>query len=156
MSSPLPMIALEEHVFTQFMWDKFGGGTKKGLSVRDLNVHLKLLDTGSARIADVDANSIQTQVLPQIPGHTSLKDMKKINDELNEIKHKYPELYQAFASLSLNDLTLRKTLRDTAEYYPLYAKAQELDVPLYFHPIYASPELKKVLFGGPYDEAIAI
>ncbi|KAH6970542.1 hypothetical protein BKA56DRAFT_636212 [Ilyonectria sp. MPI-CAGE-AT-0026] len=176
----LPFITLEEHVFTQFMWDKLQGTVKKGITTRDPFVEGRLLDVGNGRIATMDSNSIQTQVLSHIPSPATLQDMRRINEEIRDMKNGHPNRYQGFAFLSLHDPaeaaqelercvkefgfvgalfgnTLEDgTFFDTPNFYPLYKKAQELDVPLYFHPAFPSLELTKNLFQGPYSEATAI
>ncbi|RTE71223.1 hypothetical protein BHE90_014369 [Fusarium euwallaceae] len=180
MSLNLPFITLEEHVFTNFMWDKYDEGAKRGMAARDPKVQERLLDIGDDRIAVLDANSIQTQILSHIPCHPSRQDMQRINDELHQMKKKRPGRYEVFACLSLNDPaeaaeelercvkdlgfvgalfpnTLDDgTFYDTPRFYPLYAKAQELDVPLYLHPIFPTPEVSKLLFDGPYPKPTAI
>ncbi|KAK7222841.1 hypothetical protein V2G26_010844 [Clonostachys chloroleuca] len=175
-----PLITLEEHVFTQFMWDKYDVNARRAMAARDPTVQDKLLETGDGRIATLDAGSIQTQVLSHIPCHPSLEDMQKVNDELSETKKQRPDRYECFACLSLNDpVEAAKELErcvvkygflgalfpntlddgtfyDTARFYPLYEKAQELDVPLYLHPIFPTADVSKLLFDGPYPKPVSI
>ena len=43
---------------------------------------------------------------------------------------------------------------DNETYWPLFARAQELDVPIYLHPAYA-PEDWKTRFSGNYPSSVA-
>lgn len=180
MAVQLPLITLEEHVFTQAMWDTYEEDARKGLAARDPIVHEKMLQTGSSRIENMDKNSIQTQVISHIPCHPEVEVMKKVNDELHSMKERHPQRYQCFACLSLNDPSaaaeeLERTVKsynfvgalfpnilddgtfyDTERFYPIFRKAEELGVPLYFHPIFNTPEVKKSLFDGPYSEDTTI
>ncbi|KAH7012955.1 hypothetical protein EDB80DRAFT_570063 [Ilyonectria destructans] len=180
MSLNLPFITLEEHVFTQSMWDNYDEGARRGMSARDPYVQGRLLDVGDGRIAVLDENSIQTQVLSHIPCHSSREDMQKVNEELRDMKSQHPKRYECFACLPMNDPleaaeelgrcvkefgfvgalfpnTLDDgTFYDTPRFHPLYAKAQELDVPLYFHPIFPTSEVSKLLFDGPYSKPTSI
>ncbi|KAL2669792.1 hypothetical protein Neosp_015237 [[Neocosmospora] mangrovei] len=176
----LPAITLEEHIFTKYMWERFDERARKGMAARNPRVHERLLDTGESRIADMDKYSIQTQVLSHIPMHTSREDMKRVNDELKTIKDQHPGRYHCFTFLSMNkpdeaaeelercvkdhgsvgalfpNVLDDGTFYDTPRFYPLYAKAEELDVPLYFHPIYPTPDQTKLLFEGPYSKVTEI
>jgi predicted TIM-barrel fold metal-dependent hydrolase len=124
----------------------------------------KLLDIGAGRIAAMDAAGVDVAVLSlTAPGVEQLEPAaattlaREANDELARAIAWHPDRLQGYAALSPKDTgTAVKELEravkelglkgwkthsnygdsylDEKRYWPLLAKAEELDVPIYLHP----------------------
>jgi 5-carboxyvanillate decarboxylase len=116
------------------------------------------------RLKDMDEAGIDMQVLSALPWHEGLVDpsegtamAKRTNDEIYEITRKYPKRYAGFAGLAyhnpegaakeleraVKELGLKGALiyshiqneyLDNQKFWPVFEKAEELDVPIYIHP----------------------
>jgi len=116
------------------------------------------------RIKDMDDAGIDMQVLSALPWHEGLVDplegtamAQRTNDEIHEIIKKYPKRYAGFAGLACHDpeaaakeleravkeLGLKGAMLyshiqgeylDNKKFWPVFEKAEELDVPIYIHP----------------------
>jgi len=149
----------------------------------------KLLDLGEGRLEIMDASGIDMQVLSlTIPG-VDLMDpaigtalAKNTNDALSEVIKKYPDRFVGFAALApqdpqaaadelqraVKDLDLKgwkthsnfgENYLDDKTYWPIFERAENLDVPIYLHPSYPSiPQLKTTygwaLSGAPFGFGI--
>ena len=143
-----------------------------------------LLNVGEERIKNMDDAGIDVQVLSlTAPGVESLdpglgEDLaKKSNDALAEIIGKYPGRFEGYAALSpkkpesaageleraVKDLGLKgwkthsnygDSYLDEKVYWPVLAKAEELNVPIYLHPTAPMiPQLRTygfALAGAPF------
>ena len=138
----------------------------------------KLLDLGAGRIAALDAAGIDVAVLSQAtPGVESLDPSigtrlaRATNDALAEAIAVHPNRFQGFAALAPNDVdsavreleravldlglkgwhTLSNfgdTFLDDKRYWPILAKVEELNVPIYIHPtIPTIPQLRTYGWG---------
>ena len=124
----------------------------------------RLLDTGSNRLQDMDDAGIDIQVLSlTAPGieqfdlKTGSALAKHANDTLAEVIRRHPDRFAGFAALPAKDpdaavLELERSVRelgligwkthsnygdaylDDKRFWPILAKAEELDVPVYLHP----------------------
>ena len=123
-----------------------------------------LLDVGEGRIKNMDASKVDVQVLTlTAPGVESLDPKvgteiaRSSNDELAQIIEKHPGRFMGYAALAPkdSDAATRELERAVKElgmkgwkthsnygdsyidekvYWPVLAKAEELDVPIYLHP----------------------
>ncbi len=123
-----------------------------------------LLDVGEKRLKAMDAAGVGMQVLTlTAPGVESLDPQlgeplaKSANNALAEIIRKYPERFSGYAALApkrpeqaareleraVKELGLKgwkthsnygDSYIDEKVYWPILAKAEELDVPIYLHP----------------------
>lgn len=146
-----------------------------------------------ARIEDLDRYGIDVQILSlsapgleQIPAAQGVAWAKRINDYLAEVCHRYPGRFYAYAALPYQDMDealkeLDRAYRElgvkgitlfsningqpiaTAEFEPLYAKAEEYGLPIFIHPTtpLTSEAMKKVrlpfqLFGFTLDTTMAV
>src|ERR1051325_8673734 len=160
-SPACPIIALEEHYWDAELVATFtgldaGGG---GPGIAD-----KRRDTGAARLADMDAAGIDVQVLShtapslqKIPAADAPALARRVNDRLAQIVAAHPARYAGFAALPTSDPAAAadelarcvETLGfkgamihglahghfiDDQRYWPIFARAAALDVPLYLHP----------------------
>jgi uncharacterized protein len=143
-----------------------------------------LLDLGEKRLANMDAAGIDVQVLSlTAPGVESLdpalgvKLAKSANDELAAAMAKYPGRFEGYAALTPKDpdaavAELERAVKelgmkgwkthsnygdsyiDEKRYWPVLAKAEELNVPIYLHPTAPMiPQLRTygfALAGAPF------
>lgn len=143
-----------------------------------------LLHAGEDRIRNMDAAGIDMQVLSlTAPGVESLEPglgedlAKQSNDALAEIIGKHPDRFEGYAALApkrpetaaqeleraVKDLGLRgwkthsnygDSYLDEKVYWPVLAKAEELNVPVYLHPTAPMiPQLRTygfALAGAPF------
>ncbi|MBW1943379.1 MAG: amidohydrolase [Deltaproteobacteria bacterium] len=144
----------------------------------------KLLDVGEKRLAFMDEAGIDMQVLTlTAPGVDHLDPdkgealAKNANDATAEIMGKYPERFSGYATVSpkrpeaaareleraVKELGLKgwkthsnfgDSYIDEKTYWPILAKAEELDVPIYLHPtVPMIPQLRTygiALAGAPF------
>jgi hypothetical protein len=124
----------------------------------------ELADLGEARLADMDANGITTQVLSVagpgadlVPGQEGIDLARAYNDALAEATVRHPARFRGFAHLPLlapeaaaDELqrcvevlgfhgvlvngATAGRFLDDPAYAPVLARAEKLDVPVYLHP----------------------
>lgn len=124
----------------------------------------RLLDTGANRLKDMDDAGIDMQVLSlTAPGieqfeiKAGTKLAKQANDALAEVIQQKPDRFAGFAALPAKDpdasvKELERAVKelgligwkthsnygdaylDDKRFWPILAKAEELDVPIYLHP----------------------
>ncbi len=139
----------------------------------------QLFDLGAARIASMDANGIDVQILSYsgpstelLPSPQAVELVRKANDQLAAAIAVYPDRFLGFATLPMSDpQAAAKELRrcvselgfvgalingtahgrfmDEPEFEVFFATAAELDVPLYLHPA----PVKKEVRDAYYDNA---
>lgn len=155
----VPVIALEEHYSDAELYATFTGRD----ALAPPNVMKALADVGEARLKDMDACGIDVQVLSHTaPSLQKVTDgavelARRVNDRLAEIVKREPKRYAAFAALPTSDpqaaadelsrcvekLGMKGAMLhgiahgvflDDQRYWPIYARAAALDVPIYLHP----------------------
>ncbi len=124
----------------------------------------ELADLGDARLADMDASGITTQVLSVagpgadlVPGQPGIDIARAYNDALAEACARHPTRYRGFAHLPMlaPDAAADECERtvkhlgfhgalvngatdgrflDDPAFEPILARAEKLDVPIYLHP----------------------
>lgn len=150
-----PLITLEEH------YDS-GAFTAQDELHANLPPHLhdKLHDLGDNRVKALDAGQISIQVISHIGVSTPIDGCITANNKLAEACKQNPRRFAAFAYLPMQDPSaavaeLERTVEDFGfvgalinnndedgsfyddqKYWPVFAKAVELDVPIYIHPSY--------------------
>ncbi len=141
-------------------------------------------DIGSGRIADMDLNGIDMQILshsnmPQLAPLDRAVDLTRAaNDRLAEAVHAHPTRFGGFATLpwqqpeaaaeelgrAVTELGLKgalitgrpgTTFLDDERYRPILAKLDELRVPLYLHPGPPLPQVRDPYYGGLDKEVSA-
>jgi predicted TIM-barrel fold metal-dependent hydrolase len=138
-------------------------------------------DLGQKRLAHMDAAGIDMQVLsfgspgPQAFGaEVAIPMARQANDLLFETASKYPGRFAGFAALPTADperaadelercvqeLDFKGTMihghqqgsfLDERKYWPIFERAEALDVPIYLHPTLPHPDAMKSYFAG-YEE----
>ncbi len=156
------VIALEEHYF-----DPELAATFEGPEGRAPEIRRRLDDLGELRLAEMDEAGIDIQVLSHGAPSTQRLDPERavwlardVNDRLARTVAAHPDRFAAFAALPTPDPQaaadeLDRTVTtlgfkgamvhgltngaflDEKRFWPIFERAQALDVPLYVHP--ASP-----------------
>ena len=149
----------------------------------------KLLDLGESRLKVMDDNGVDLQVLSlTIPGvelmdaSTGTALARNVNDALADVVRKYPDRFLGFAALApqspeeaadeleraVKELDLKgwkthsnygDSYLDEKRYWPIFERAEKLDVPIYLHPSFPTiPQLKTdygwALSGAPFGFGI--
>jgi len=160
----VPVIALEEHYADPELYALFTGLDAQ----TSPHVVQKLKDTGQARLKNMDAAGIDVQVLshsaPSLQKVSSgaVELARRVNDRLAEIVKTAPTRYAGFAALPTHDPAaaadeLARCVEklgfkgamihglaegqfiDDKRYWPIFARAEALDVPIYLHPSMPHP-----------------
>jgi predicted TIM-barrel fold metal-dependent hydrolase len=159
------VIALEEHYANPEWLEVF----KSVKGYQPAAIMDRLLDLGELRIREMDAAGIDVQVLSHTSPATQIGDADstmrmavRMNDALAETVRQHPDRFAAFAVLPTPDPAaaadeLERVVTklgfkgamihgltngvffDDKRFWPIFARAQELDVPLYIHPSMPHP-----------------
>ena len=154
-----PVIALEEHY-----WDKELAALFVGAEgVRDPEMLRRLYDLGELRLQEMDEAGIDVQILShgapsaqKLSGVEAVDVTRRVNDRLHAVVAANPARFAAFAALPTSDPKaaadeLERTTKlgfkgamihglangvflDDKRFWPIFERAQALDVPLYLHP----------------------
>ena len=154
-----PVIALEEHYWDKEIAAQFVGAE----GTRDPKMLERLYDLGELRLKEMDEAGIDMQVLShgapsaqKLSGRDAVEVTRRANDRLHAVVTANPKRFAAFAALPTSDPKaaadeLERTTRlgfkgamihglangvflDDKRFWPIYERAQALDVPLYLHP----------------------
>jgi 2,3-dihydroxybenzoate decarboxylase len=152
------VIALEEHYFDLEVAKHFKQAESRTSALRE-----RLFDVGAQRLRDMDEAGIDLQVLShgppglqRIDASSAVALAKNANDRLSEIVRGSAGRFEAFASLptaepkaaadelerAVAKLGFKGALLhvangqflDERRFWPIYERAQALDVPIYIHP----------------------
>jgi predicted TIM-barrel fold metal-dependent hydrolase len=159
-----PIIAIEEHYWDDELASHFSGpdASKPGI------IETRLRSFGGDRIEDMDAAGVDICVLShgapsgqKLPADIAAALIRRVNDRLAAAVAANPTRFAAFAALPtavpeaaadelercvgmgfkgamVHGMTNGEFL-DLKKYWPIYARAEKLDVPVYFHPAYPHP-----------------
>jgi len=157
------IITLEEH-FTTTEFLKATGQDTNRANDRMKNINTRLLDIGNGRIADMDANHIDMQVLSlssaglyNLDSDTATLLARDINNQLAEAVLDNPGRFAAFATVALQEPqqavkemercikrlqfkgliimgTVNGVFLDDPRFIPIFEAAQALNIPIYMHP----------------------
>ena len=155
-----PVIAIEEHYWDAELVSHFAGIEAS----RNDEVSKRLHDLGERRLGEMDEAGIDIQVLShgapamqKITGSEAVDLARRVNDRLSAAIAKYPKRFSGFATLPTSDPTaaadeLARTVEkhgfkgamihgmangvflDDKRFWPIFARAEQLDVPIYLHP----------------------
>ena len=149
------------------------------LAVEDTT--LRATDLTESRISYMDERKIDTQIIScanALPAamekEYAVPLCKEVNDEMYEEMKKNPGRFYAFAHLPLSSpedaaMELERCVKelgfvgallashyqdlpyDDAFYFPIFEKAQELDVPVYLHPGMVRKDVVNAYYKGDWD-----
>jgi len=172
-STMLPLITLEEHYISsaskELPHDAFAQFPSAIIT--------KLESLDEKRIRDMDAGDVSLQVISHGPLDASPSLCTKANDELALAISKNPNRLAGFALLPMGEPTaaaselarcvnnhgfvgtlidnhLDGKFYDDEHFWPVFEKAQELDVPVYIHPTFATEDMLKH-YKGNYSDDVA-
>ena len=158
------VIALEEHY-----WDAELASHFKGGEVNNARLRARLESLGETRLDAMNEAGIDFQVLShgapatqRLDGPAAVPLARAVNDRLHEAVRLYPERFSAFGVLPTSDpcaaadelerVVTRLGFKgamvhglangvffDDRRFWPIYERAQKLDVPLYIHPAIPHP-----------------
>jgi 2,3-dihydroxybenzoate decarboxylase len=154
-----PVIALEEHYWDEELVKTYTGSeaARPGLQMTQLQ------DLGALRLKEMDEAAIDIQVLShgapstqKLPAETAVDLARRVNDRLHRVVAANPSRFAAFAALptAVPEAAadeLERTVKlgfkgamlhglangsflDDKKFWPIYARAEALDVPVYMHP----------------------
>lgn len=171
----LPLISLEDHFVSPIVR---AATNKDSYSLFPPKVVEQLVSLDADRITEMDAGKVTLQIISHAPLNASLKNCILANDELAEAVKKNSTRFGGFAMLPMDDPTgaatefercikdlkfagalinnhLEGEFYDDPKFWPVFAKAEELDVPIYIHPTFATEEELDITYRGNYSEGIA-
>lgn len=168
----LYVVALEEHYWDADLVAMYPGKEGKRLS----DVEQRLLDLGGVRIREMDEAGIDLQVLSHgAPGvhkmeaELAIKMAKQTNDRLKKIIDGNRTRFSGFAMLPaagpeaaadeleravtglglkgamIHGLTNGKFI-DEKQFWPIFERAEKLDVPVYLHPSFPHPAVTEAYY----------
>ncbi len=154
-----PVIALEEHYWDKELAAQFPGGE----GVRDPEMLKRLYDLGELRLQEMDEAGVDLQIIShgapstqKISGADAVALACRVNDRLHAAVAANPKRFAAFSALPTSDPKaaadeLERTTKlgfkgamihglaqglfvDDKRFWPIFERAQALDVPIYLHP----------------------
>ena len=172
-----PLITLEEHYLSPHIRRELKAlGKYDPYDSFPSSVIDQLLNLGESRVRDLDAGNIRLQVISHSALDGSPHMVRAANDDLAAACKARPSRLAAFAKLPMEDPLaaaeeLRRCVRehhfvgalinnhvngnfyDDEKFWPVFACAEELDVPLYLHPSFAADESMQHYQGNFSDTA---
>ena len=162
----MPVIALEEHYVSRAMVPHIVSQAREGNNKAFLSPDLrqKLADFSTVRLQQMDAAGIDVQVI----SHTPLPTPKPVpasactaaNEGLKESLQSHPGRFAGFACLSMAEPQAAAeeienhlpdgSFYDSPQFDPVFAAAQDLDVPLYIHPSFPTTKDNEAKYAGNY------
>src|SRR5438445_5673542 len=154
-----PVIALEEHYWDKELAALFAGAE----GVRDPQTLKRLYDLGELRLREMDEAGIDVQILShgapsaqRLDGADAVELTRRVNDRLHAVVTANSRRFAGFAALPTSAPKaaadeLERTTKlgckgamihglangvfvDDKRFWPIFERAQTLDVPIYLHP----------------------
>jgi 2,3-dihydroxybenzoate decarboxylase len=165
------VIALEEHYWDADVAKHFDGAESRNPALRQ-----RLDDLGALRIKEMDEAGIDVQVIShgapstqRMDAATAVPTARRANDRLHEAVRAHPERFAGFAALPTADPKaaadeLERAVTqlgfkgamvhgptngvffDDKRFWPVFERAQALDVPLYIHPSSPHPAVVEAYY----------
>src|SRR5688500_15653897 len=162
-----PVIALEEHYLDEEIASHFTGADAQ----RSPDMEKRLLDLGALRLKEMDEARIDVQVLShqapsaqKLPADVAVAVTRRANDRLAAVIAAHPTRFAGFAALptadpeaaadelerSVHELGFKGAMIhgladgvfvDAKRFWPIFACAEKLDVPIYLHPSLPHPQV---------------
>jgi len=166
----VPVIAIEEHYWDPELTKHYTGPE----AARGGEMDEKLYDLGALRLQAMDEAGIDVQVIShgapstqKLPADIAVELTRAVNDRLAKVCAANPRRFAAFCALPTADPAacaeeLERAVTtlgckgamihgmangeflDLKKFWPIYARAEKLDVPLYFHPSLPHPKVTEI------------
>jgi 2,3-dihydroxybenzoate decarboxylase len=167
-----PVIAIEEHYWDRELSATYTGVE----GVRNPEMMNRLFDLGDLRIKEMDEAGVDLQLIShgapsaqKLTTPDAVAMVRRVNDRLAEAIAQHPTRFAGFATLPTSDpaaaadeLERMVTLHgfkgamihglangvflDDARFWPIFARAEKLDVPIYLHPALPHPQVMDVYY----------
>ena len=164
------LIAIEEHYWDPELTKTYQGLE----AARGGEIDKRLYDFADLRVKEMDAAGIDIQVLShgapstqKLPADVAVKVTREVNDRLAAQIKKNPTRFAGFAALTtsvpeaaadeiescvkelgfkgaMTHGTANGEYMDQKKYWPIFARAEQLDVPIYFHPSLPDPRITEI------------
>ncbi|EXJ66430.1 uncharacterized protein A1O5_10582 [Cladophialophora psammophila CBS 110553] len=171
-----PFITLEEHWYSQAVFDSYDSSLKEGIT-KWPGALKRLFDAGDLRLTEMDHGNVALQVISHCASdNPSLEVCRAGNDQLASEIRKTEQTRKRFAGFAVLPMAhpgaaaseLERTVKelgfvgalvdhktddkfcDGNEYDILWQKLQDLDVPIYLHPSWPTPEFFQRSYAGNY------
>jgi predicted TIM-barrel fold metal-dependent hydrolase len=168
-----PVIAIEEHYWDEEL-EKTYVGAEAG---RPGEQYKRLHDFAGVRIKEMDEAGIDVQVLShgapstqKLPADSAAAMTRRVNDRLAAAIESHKDRLAAFAALptAVPDAAADELERATKElgfkgamlhglangtflddkrFWPIFARAEQLDVPIYLHPAHPNADVQRIYYG---------
>ncbi len=172
-----PLITLEEHFASQTVITS-SDEAKAHYAHFPSHILDKLTDLDQTRVADLDKGHVSLQIVSHGPGNVGTGVCTKVNDDLAAAIQRNPTRLAGFAMLPMREpdaaaAELERCVKthgfvgalienhldgvfyDAESFWPVFARAQDLDVPLYIHPTFASDSMVEH-YKGNYPDSVAL
>ncbi|KAF2234283.1 putative 2-amino-3-carboxymuconate-6-semialdehyde decarboxylase [Viridothelium virens] len=172
-----PLITLEEHYLSNDVRKLREGSSSNPYNRFPPITTTQLLDLSDLRLKDMDAGSVSLQIVSHGPGNFPPELCHAGNDHLSAAIQQHPTRLAGWAMLPMSQPTqaadeltrcvqqlgfrgalidnhLDGRFYDDASYWPVFARAHDLDVPLYLHPTFA-PAALQPHYSGNFSDAAA-
>jgi 2,3-dihydroxybenzoate decarboxylase len=165
-----PVIAIEEHYWDDELAKTYTGGEAGRPGEQAIRLH----DLGALRIKEMDEAGIDVQVIShgapsaqKLPAETAAALTRRVNDRLHAAISNNPR-FAAFAALptAVPEAAadeLERTVKlgfkgamlhglangvflDHKKFWPIYARAEALDVPIYLHPSLPHADVMRIYY----------
>ncbi|KAL9091485.1 MAG: hypothetical protein Q9165_004871 [Trypethelium subeluteriae] len=160
-----PLITLEEHYLSNDVRKLRENSSSNPYTRFPPIITTQLLDLSAHRLKDMDAGSVSLQIVSHGPGNFPPDLCHTANDQLAAAIQQHPSRLAGWAMLpmahaqhaadeltrcvqtlgfrgALVDNHLDGRFYDDPLFWPVFERAEELDVPLYLHPTFAPPALE--------------
>jgi predicted TIM-barrel fold metal-dependent hydrolase len=167
-----PVIAIEEHYWDAELSATYSGVE----GVRNDEMTKRLHDLGDLRIKEMDEAGVDIQILShgapsaqKLAGDHAVALTKRVNDRLAAAVAAHPTRFAGFAALPTVDPAaaadeLERTVTkhgfkgamihglanglflDDKRFWPIFERAEQLDVPIYLHPSLPHPQVMDVYY----------
>lgn len=178
-TAPSKTIALEEHATFPSLGDDLPFYNEIWKVYPTQRASLK--DHGAGRLADMDGGNLTVQVMSHLPGlaNNKVDGCRAANDEMAAAIKANPSRFRGFAALPMafpdaaaaeleravtqlgfvgamiDDHLEDMTQYDGERFWPVFAMAERLDVPIYIHPAPVDEATLQSRFSGNYSHKVA-
>ena len=168
----IPVIALEEHYWDAELVSKLTGAE----GTRSPDLLQRLHDLGEIRLREMDEAGIDIQVLShgapsgqKLPEDIAVSLVRGVNDRLHQAISLHPTRFAGFAALPtihpeaaadeldrcVSELGFKGAMihgltnglwLDDKRFWPIFARAEKLGVPIYLHPSFQHADVMKAYY----------